>query len=65
MDPVFSLKFSPKVIYGFTPSTGSLWVEVRGTPAYFKLLPDESLRCACGLYVHILRTVPQDGQKAE
>lgn len=60
---VFSLKFFPKVIYGFVRSSASLWVEVLGTPAYFKLLPDEYLLCACGLSVDILRMVLQGRHK--
>lgn len=33
---VFSLKFFLQIIYGFIAGSGSLWVEVLGTPAYFK-----------------------------
>lgn len=49
---------SPK---SFICSSGSLWVEVLGTPAYFQLLPDGDLLCACGVFAEILRMAPQGG----
>ena len=64
IDPVLSLKLFSRVTDSLIPSFGSRWIEALGTPVYFKLLPDEYLLCACGLYVEILRTVPQDGRKS-
>lgn len=55
---IFSLFWNspPKA---FICSSGSLWVEVLGTPAYVKLLPDGGLLCARGVFAEILRVVPQ------
>lgn len=59
---IFSLFWnsSPK---SFIPSFGNPWVEVLGTPAYFKLLPDEYLLYAYDLSVEFLRVVLQNGHK--
>ena len=63
IDPILSSKLFTKVTDSLIASFGSLWIEVLGTPAYFKLLHDEYLLCTYCLYVEILRTVPQDGHK--